>query len=186
LFLKYINANNNNNNNNNNNTNRELFADDTSVLITDSNKLDVNISINNTFLDINIWFKDILLSWNFNKTQYYEFRTKHYYNVNTEIKYDQKYVTKATMTKFLGLIMDDTLSWKQHIDQVVSEMCAACCAIRNIKSLVSQDISRIIYFAHIHSIISYGIIFWDNSSYSNKVFILQKKYCRCIHSTYIH
>ena len=23
------------------------------------------------------------------------------------------------MTKFLGLIIDDTLSWKQHIDQVV-------------------------------------------------------------------
>ena len=38
---------------NNNNTNRQLFADDTSILVIDSNKLDFNISINNTFLGIN-------------------------------------------------------------------------------------------------------------------------------------
>ena len=37
------------------------------------------------------------------------------------------------MTKFLGLIIDDTLSWKQHIDQVV-KMCTASCVIQNIKS----------------------------------------------------
>ena len=69
------------------------------------------------------------------------------------------------MTKFLGLIINDTLPWKQHTDQ----LCTACCAIKNIKSFISQDTLRIIYFAHIHSILSYGIIFGGNSSYSNKV-----------------
>jgi len=68
------------------------------------------------------------------------------------------------MTKFLEFIIDDTLSWKQHIYRSGSKMCAACCAIQNIKSLVSQDTLRIIYFAHIHSILSYGTIFWGNSS----------------------
>ena len=33
------------------------------------------------------------------------------------------------MTKFLGLTIDDTVSWIQHTDQVVSKMCAACCDI---------------------------------------------------------
>ena len=151
-----------------------LFADDTSILITHSNKFDFNININKTFLDINTWFKDNLTSMNFNKTQYLEFRTKHYCNVNTEIKYNQKCKTVVTTTKFLGLVIDDTLFWKQHIDQVVSKMCAACCAIQNIKFLVSHGTLRIIYFTHIHSILRYGIIFWGNSSYSYKVFILQK------------
>ena len=122
-----------------------LFTADTSILVTDSNKFDFNINIKKTFLDINIWLKDNLISMNFNKTQYLEFGTKHYYKVNMEIKYDQKYITKPTTTKFLGLIIDGTLSWKQHTDQVVSKMCAACCALRNIKSLVSQDTLRIIY-----------------------------------------
>jgi hypothetical protein len=38
----------------------------------------------------------------------------------------------------LNGISNDTLSWKQCIDQVVSKMCKACCAIWNIISLVSK------------------------------------------------
>jgi len=41
--------------------------------------------------------------------------------------------------------------------------------------MVPLDTLRIRYFAHIHSSISYGTIFWGSSSYANKVFILQKK-----------
>ena len=42
---------------------------------------------------------------------------------------------------------------------------------------------RVIYFAHIQSSISYGIIFWGSSSYADKVFILQKKIIRIITNT---
>jgi hypothetical protein len=85
-----------------------LFVDYTSILVTNPYKTDFNVNINQTFLDVNTWLKDNLLSLNFNKTQYLEYGTKHYCNVNMEIKYDQKHVTKPTMTKFLGLIIDDT------------------------------------------------------------------------------
>jgi hypothetical protein len=37
-----------------------------------------------------------------------------------------------------------------------------------------------IYFAYFHSTIKYGIIFWGNSSYSIKIFILQKKIIRIL------
>jgi hypothetical protein len=46
---------------------------------------------------------------NFNKTQYLEFRTKNYHNVNTQTKYDQKCIINAIEIKFLGLTIDDTL-----------------------------------------------------------------------------
>jgi len=35
-----------------------------------------------------------------------------------------------------------------------------------------------IYFSSVHSIISYGIIFWGNSSHSNTIFKLQKRVIR--------
>jgi hypothetical protein len=61
-------------------------------------------------------------------------------------------------------------------------MCTACYA-EEIKHRVPIETLRVIYFAHIHSIISYGIIFWGSFSYANKVFILQKKIIRIITNT---
>jgi len=67
----------------------------------------------------------------------FEFKTKHYCNVDTEIKFDWKYITKATVTKLLELIIDDTLSWKQHIDQVINKMCCLlCCTKYTIFSII--------------------------------------------------
>jgi len=67
-----------------------LFADDTSIIITDTNRRDFNVNANQTFQDINSWFKVNLLTLNLNKTQYLEFRSKNYHNVNTQIKYNQR------------------------------------------------------------------------------------------------
>lgn len=105
-----------------------LFADDTSILVTNPNN-NKKKNINQTFLEINTWFKHNLLSLNHNKTHYLEFKTKHHTNVNAEIRFDSKLVTKAAETKFLGLIIDYTLSWKQHIYQVINKMCVAYCDI---------------------------------------------------------
>jgi hypothetical protein len=88
------------------------------------------------FQDITTCFNISLLTLNFNKTQYLEFRTKNYHNVNTQIKYDQKYITNTTEIKFLELTIDDTLPWEQHIEQVINKMCSACYALRNIKHIV--------------------------------------------------
>jgi hypothetical protein len=57
----------------NKDNNMALFADDTSVIITDTNKLNFKMNLNQTFKDRNTWFNVNLLSLNFNKTQYVEF-----------------------------------------------------------------------------------------------------------------
>jgi len=108
----------------NTDNNMLLFADDTSIIIIDTNRRDYNVNANQTFQDINIWLKVNLLTLNLNKTQYLEFRTKNFYNGNTQIKYDQECITSASEIKFLGLTVDDTLSWKQHIEQVLDKKCA--------------------------------------------------------------
>ena len=167
----------------NKNNNMVLFAVDTSIIVTDTNRHDLNISANQMFHDLNSWFHVNLLTLNYNKTQYLEFRTKNYYNVTKQIKFNHEYITNATEIKFLGLTIDDTLSWKQHIEQLVNKMCSACYALRNVKHIVPEDTLRIIYFAHIHAIISYSIIFWGSSYHANKVFTLQKKIIRTITNT---
>jgi hypothetical protein len=114
-------------------------VNDTSIIITDSNRCDFSINTNQMLQDLNTWFNVSLLTLNFNKTQYLEFRTKNYYNVNTLIKYDQECITNTTEIKFVGLTIDDTLSWKQHIEQIINKLYSACYALRNIKHIVPVD-----------------------------------------------
>ena len=109
-----------------------------------------------------------------------ECRTKNYYQVKTKVKYEHKNISNSTETKFFGLIINETLSWNQHIDQIVTKLCSACYASRNLKNIVPQSTLRTIYYTNIRSILSYGIIFWGRSSSVNKLFILQKKIVRII------
>jgi hypothetical protein len=62
-------------------------------------------------------------------------------------------------------------------------MATACHALRNIKHLVSTETLKLIYFAQVHSIIDYGIIFWGSSTNMHKVFIMQKRIIRIITNT---
>jgi hypothetical protein len=102
-----------------------LFADDTSLLITDSNTLDFNTNINQSPHNIICWFNSNLLVLNFNKTHCVEFRTENYYEVKTKVTYDHINITNSTETKFWELIIDETLSWNQHVDQIASKLCSA-------------------------------------------------------------
>jgi hypothetical protein len=62
----------------------------------------------------------------------------------------------------------DTLTWDNHIDQLISRLNSACYTIRAIKATLSR-----LYFSYTHSIIFYGIIFWGNTP--NSIKILRKK-----------
>ena len=45
---------------------------------------------------------------------------------------------------------------------------------------MSLDVLRSTYFSYVHSIISYGIIFWGNSPHSEEIFKIQKRIIRII------
>ena len=157
-----------------------LYADDTSVIIPNPSLQDLAINMNKQFVAINEWFKTNLLSLNFKKTHYLLFRTKNSLETNISICCGNKHITNTSNTKFLGLHIDETLSWKSHIDQLVTKLSSACYAIRTVKDFMSQETLKMIYFSYVHSIIAYGIIFWGNSPYSINIFRIQKRIIRVI------
>ena len=71
--------------------------------------------------------------------------------------------------------MDNTLSCNNHIDLFVKKLSMACYIIRNAKTYMSALSLKTIYYAFF---MSYGIIFWGNSSHSSTIFRLQKKAIR--------
>jgi len=54
---------------------------------------------------------------------------------------------------------DDTLTWDNHIDQLISILNSACYAIRAVQAMLSRKAFRILYFPYVYSVLSYGIIF---------------------------
>jgi len=59
-------------------------------------------------------------------------------------------------------------------------MNTACFVIQMIKAIMSPETLRMVYFAYIHSIMSYGIILGGNQSYSDKIFKIKKRVIRII------
>ena len=108
------------------------------------------------------------------------FTTKSKFVVDMQIRHKVNPINDTSSTNFLGLTLDSTLSWKTHIDQLRSKLNSACYVIRSLKSVISTKNLRTIYFSYVHSIITYGVIFWGNSPYSNNIFKLQKRAIRII------
>jgi hypothetical protein len=48
------------------------------------------------------------------------------------------------------------------------------------KPFMSTDVMKSIYYAYVHSILAYGIIFWGNSCFTDTIFRIQKRIIRVI------
>jgi len=81
---------------------------------------------------------------------------------------------------FLGLVIDNNLSWHCHIDQMIPKLNKASYVIRFLKPLLSFESLRMVYFSTVHSVISYGITLWGTSSHSKIIFKIQKRIIRII------
>jgi hypothetical protein len=92
-----------------------------------------------------------------------------------QVSFGNRKIATAQSLKSLGLTNDATLTWKHHVGELTSRLNKACYAIRSIKPFVSLDVLRSTYFLYVHSIISYGIIFWRNSSHSEEICKIQKR-----------
>jgi hypothetical protein len=114
-----------------------LFAYDTSILITSPNKNNFQIKITAAFNFINEWLNTNLLSINFNKTHYVQFTTKNKPKTHIKITYDNKYIITISNIKFLGIYINDTINWKNHIEYILPKLSAVCYAMRIIKPYIS-------------------------------------------------
>jgi hypothetical protein len=123
------------------------------------------------------------LTLNFDKTDFMKFFTSNKTFVNLNIEYDNKTIEEVETAKFLGLQIDNNLNWKTHIQYVIPKLSSACFTMRTVTSLMKTGTSKLVYFAYFHSIMSYGIIFWGNSTDSKNVFYIQNKIIRIMAGT---
>ena len=94
-----------------------LFADDTNLLLNSTNLNDLIATANTEIQKISDQLKINKLSLNIKKTHFilFHFRQKKI-TLDFELKIDNSEVEKATFTKFLGVVLQENLSWKKEIN----------------------------------------------------------------------
>ena len=132
-----------------------LFAYYTSIIIAYPIPSKFKEDIDNIIDNINDWFRGNS-SLNFYKTYFLKFRPKYSHEINMKISCDNKQIKDTKNAKFLGLDIDNSLSWKDHIDQMMFKLGRTCYAIWYVKHFMSQDKLRTIYFSYFHSILLFA------------------------------
>jgi len=62
----------------------------------------------------------------------------------------EKKSTTVNTIKFLGILIDSTLSWKQHVDNIIPKFNTAGYAIRLVKPYMATEILKTLYFSYFH------------------------------------
>ena len=92
-----------------------MFAGDTTLLLANKNINELFAIINSELQLVYNWFYDNKLSINLVKTSYLLF-TNSAHNANHVVLLNDGSIEKQTKTKFLSVITDDKLTWRDHIN----------------------------------------------------------------------
>jgi len=110
------------------------------------------------------WFAAYNLVLNLDKMNVMKFTTKNSSHSTLHFGYKEKYIEETVNTKFLGLQIDNHINWKNHIEQMIPKLSAACYTVRSMVHTSNINTLKSIYYVYFHSVTKYGIIFWVNSS----------------------
>ena len=89
---------------------------------------------------------------------------------------------QTACTKFLGLYIDNDLSWKSHINYLCKLLSRNTGILHKLKDIFPNNILQTLYGTLINSYIYYGILAWGNTSsfLLDKILQIQKRAIRIV------
>ncbi len=162
------------------------FADDTTISSSSPNVGGLYDSMNQELNKINEWFSTNKLKLNETKTKYMIFGSNSRPTPDVELTINNQIIERIGNTqptksfKFLGIKLDDSLSWKFHIDHVCNKISRANYVINKAKRIIPPTCLLTLYHSLIQCHINYGIQVWGTSAHIDRVCKLQKKSIRII------
>ena len=147
----------------------------------DNNLASLESTINNQLLCVHSWLCANKLSLNVDKSNFVIF-----YSPQKKLSYDlhvyinNKLLKLETEIKYLGVVLDNHLSWKSHISFACSKVKRNIAIISKARHYVNLDILSYLYYPLVYPYLIYGIVVWGHTYESTikPLFILQKKLLR--------
>jgi len=159
----------------------KLFADDTNLFIHDQNIVKLIENANNAMVGLNDWLLANKLSLNIDKTCYSLFTHKKTVP-KIEIKINHQHIERVTCSKYLGVFIDENLTWSDHTQFVKKKIARFAGIFYKIRNSVPKHILRTLYFSMIYPHILYGIELFANtfSKYLDPIIKMNNKLLRIL------
>ena len=95
---------------------------------------------------------------------------------------DESIITRVKDCKFLGVIIDENLTWMKHINLVTSKISENIGVMHKLSYYLHTDVIKCFYYTLVYPYIHYGNIVWANNypSKLTRIVVLQKRAVRII------
>ena len=104
--------------------------------------------------------------------------------LSIKVKIEGEELNIVQHTKFLGIIVDNSLNWKQHISYITTKISKSIGILSRARSLLNATIMKQLYYSFLYPYISYCNIIWGKSSDQAlwPLFKIQKRAIRIIYN----
>lgn len=160
-----------------------MFADDTIVYCTDTNVEDLTAKLNSCVNNLSEWYKCNKLVLNVNKTNCMIINSSvtDLDRETFEVTLSDIRIENVTSNKYLGVTIDETLTFKNHINELVKKISSKIGWLSRLRHIVSRQILELTYKVYIQPLFDYACTVWGcSSSNINAIQRLQNRAARII------
>ena len=124
------------------------------------------LTINGELLGVNDWLVANRLSLNVNKTKCMIFHNSQKYisNFSLNLILTHGEIEKVCTFNFLGIILDENIHWKPHIENVACKLAKYCGVLSKLRKFLPLHILRPLYYSMLHPHLNYGLLVWGFSA----------------------
>lgn len=165
----------------------QLFADDGAIMYKADTLEELQSKMQADLTTVNKWLKDNLLILNTDKTKFFipcksSRMASMVKNHNIQLDIDGETIHQVDHYNYLGLYLDNLMSWDRHIDKVKSSIAPYVFALNRTRRLLSRTTAEMIYFSYIHSHLTYAAPAWCGAKTSKleKLRVLQHKALKAV------
>lgn len=157
-----------------------MFADDVSILTSSQNSVGVNEKLRMIMTKTEKWMDEHNLQINFSKTNLLTFHPYQKAPIEINFNFNNVKIEQIKEHTLLGLIIDQNLNWKSHLNKLRNKISSFAYALNETKKTTDIKTAIATYYAYAYAWFSYGILLWGNSTDFSTLFTLQKKLIRII------
>lgn len=153
-----------------------IYADDTAIAYSNKSLKRMKKRLNIDLKLLADWLSANKIALNVSKTETILFRkVKQKVDYNLKLKLNGKKLPFTHFTKYVGLFIDQHLSWNIHFNHLAKKLSTANSIISKLRHYVPTETLTVIYHALFSSHIKYGLTVWgQNLSKNNRISKLQK------------